>query len=57
MAYLVIQGKRNREWMHSFSRKDNCSNLVEDGNNNEDNAEDIELEGIDVSRSDKRKGL
>ena len=31
--------------------------LVEDENNNEGNADNIELEGIDVSKYDKRNGL
>ena len=40
-----------------FFEEGQLLDLGEDENDNEGNAEDIELEGIDVSKWDKRNGL
>ena len=40
-----------------FFEEGQLLNLGEDENDNEGNAEDIELEGIDVSKWDKHNGL
>ena len=40
-----------------FFEEGQLLDLGQDGNNNEGNADNIELEGIDISKWDKRNGL
>ena len=50
MAYLDVQGKNKSAMDAKFFQEEQLLNLVEDENVNNSNAEDIELEGIDMSK-------
>ena len=56
MAYLHVQGKRSLEWTHTID-EGQLLDLDNDDAGEEEVAEDVELEGIDVGTWEKKIGL
>ena len=54
MAYLDVQEKKSLEWTHTFSIEGQLLDLENDDVWEEEDAEDVVLEGIDVGTWERR---